>query len=654
MKALTWARRDDQGRELRVEEIPADLAEPPNEYREKLIETLAETDDELMEKYLEGEELTVERSRRRSASHLAGKLTRCCAARRSRTRACSPCSTRSSTTCRRRSTSRRSRAPPKDGDEIRSSASRRRRAVLGAGLQDRRRPAPRQADLLPRLLGHARGRRPVLNSTKGRKERIGKHLPDARQQARGDRGGRAPATSSPSSASRTPPPATRCATRNAPVVLESMTFPEPVIEVAIEPKTKADQEKLGTAIQRLAEEDPTFRVKTDEETGQTIIAGMGELHLEILVDRMKREFKVEANVGKPQVAYRETIRKPVEKLDYTHKKQTGGSGQFAKVRSTLEPHRPRRGGLRVRQQGHRRPHPAGVHPVGRRRRPGGHAVRRARRLPDGRRQGHAHSTARTTTSTRRRWRSRSPARWRSRRPPARPSPVLLEPMMASRSSRPRTTWATSSATSTPAAARSRRWRSAAAPSVVKALVPLSEMFGYVGDLRSKTQGRASYTMQFDSYAEVPAERRRRRSSRRRRASKSSPVVAGGPSNRTAENRQSPQPWPVTGHRAGNREQSRRTPVAKAKFERTKPHVNIGTIGHIDHGKTTLTAAITKVLHDKYPDLNEARSRRSTRSTRRRRRRPAASRSRSRTSSTRPRSGTTRTSTAPVTPTTSRT
>ncbi len=116
-----------------------------------------------------------------------------------------------------------------------------------------------------------------------------------------------------------------------PVVLESMTFPAPVIDVAIEPKTKGDQEKLGTAIQRLAEEDPTFQVRTDEETGQTIIAGMGELHLDILVDRMQREFNVEANVGKPQVAYRETIRKPVEKDDYTHKKQTGGSGQFAKV-----------------------------------------------------------------------------------------------------------------------------------------------------------------------------------------------------------------------------------------------------------------------------------------------------------------------------------
>jgi elongation factor G len=122
-----------------------------------------------------------------------------------------------------------------------------------------------------------------------------------------------------------------------PVVLESMTFPAPVINVAIEPRTKSDQEKLGTAIQRLAEEDPTFQVRTDEETGQTIISGMGELHLEVLVDRMRREFKVEANIGRPQVAYRETVRRKVEKVEYTHKKQTGGSGQYGRVLINLEP-----------------------------------------------------------------------------------------------------------------------------------------------------------------------------------------------------------------------------------------------------------------------------------------------------------------------------
>src|SRR5213078_2992893 len=122
-----------------------------------------------------------------------------------------------------------------------------------------------------------------------------------------------------------------------PIVLESMTFPAPVISVAIEPKTKADQEKLGKALQTLAEEDPTFNVRYDDETGQTIISGMGELHLEVLVDRMRREFKVEANIGRPQVAYRETVRRKVEKVEYTHKKQTGGSGQYGRVLINLEP-----------------------------------------------------------------------------------------------------------------------------------------------------------------------------------------------------------------------------------------------------------------------------------------------------------------------------
>ena len=214
---------------------------------------------------------------------------------------------------------------------------------------------------------------------------------------------------------------TLCDDKN-PVILESMDFPAPVIQVAIEPKSKGDQEKLGVAIQRLAEEDPSFQVHSDEETGQTIIGGMGELHLEVLVDRMKREFRVEANVGKPQVAYRETIRKAVERVDYTHKKQTGGTGQFAKVQIALEPHRGRRRVLRVRQQGHRWPHPPGVHPFGGRRCAGGHAVRHPGRLRDDRASASPFSTVATTRSTPPSSRSRSPVRRRSRRAPARRPP----------------------------------------------------------------------------------------------------------------------------------------------------------------------------------------------------------------------------------------
>ena len=163
-----------------------------------------------------------------------------------------------------------------------------------------------------------------------------------------------------------------------------MTFPAPVIQVAVEPKSKADQEKMGVAIQKLAEEDPTFTVELDPETGQTIIGGMGELHLDIIVDRMRREFKVEANVGNPMVAYRETIRKAVEKYEYTHKKQTGGSGQFARVIIALEPlpadseeeymFEDKVTGGRV---------PREYIPLGRCGHQGRHAVRRSRRLPDG-------------------------------------------------------------------------------------------------------------------------------------------------------------------------------------------------------------------------------------------------------------------------------
>ena len=197
-----------------------------------------------------------------------------------------------------------------------------------------------------------------------------------------------PATSSPSSASRGPPPATRSATRTHPIVLEALDFPEPVIHVAVEPKTKADQDKLSKALQSLSEEDPTFQVRTDEETGQTVISGMGELHLEVLVDRMLREFRVDANVGKPQVAYRETIRKTGRE----------GRGALHPPDRWPRPVRPRRHQpradrpgrrLRVRRQDHRRRDPEGVHPLGRRRHPGRHAVRRAGRLPGRRHPGHA-------------------------------------------------------------------------------------------------------------------------------------------------------------------------------------------------------------------------------------------------------------------------
>ena len=172
-----------------------------------------------------------------------------------------------------------------------------------------------------------------------------------------------------------------------PVILERMEFPDPVIQIAIEPKTKNDQEKMGLALHRLAAEDPSFRVRTDEESGQTIIAGMGELHLDIIVDRMRREFKVEANVGAPQVAYRETITRKHEQ-DYTHKKQTGGTGQFARVKILFEPN-PESSEFEFEFEDRRRRRAEGIHPRRREGHQQRHDIGPVRRLPDDRRQGDA-------------------------------------------------------------------------------------------------------------------------------------------------------------------------------------------------------------------------------------------------------------------------
>ncbi len=309
---------------------------------------------------------------------------------RSRTRASSPCSTRSSTTCR----------TPLDIGEVEGHKLNDEETILT------RKPSKDEpfSALAFKIAAHPffgkltfvrvySGRidpgAQVLNATKGKKERIGKLFQMHANKENPVDEAVAGHIYAMIGLKDTTTGDTLCDQAN-PIVLESMTFPDPVIQVSIEPKTKSDQEKLGTAIQKLAEEDPTFSVELDEETGQTVIGGMGELHLDILVDRMRREFKVEANVGKPQVAYRETITKTVEKHEFTHKKQTGGSGQFAKVIIALEPFvRRRRRDLRVREQGLRRSCSARVHPVGRRRCAGRDAVRRARRLPAGERQAHA-------------------------------------------------------------------------------------------------------------------------------------------------------------------------------------------------------------------------------------------------------------------------
>src|SRR5580765_7969216 len=326
------------GAKYEIQEIPADMLEKVEEYRHALVERVAESDDDLMEKYLGGEDLTPE--------EIKGAI--------------------------RKLTVRSELYPVLCGSAFKNRGV---QPMLDAVVDYL--PSPLD---VPPMVGHKPNheevemtRRPdtsepfsalafkvathpffgtltfirvysgqihagsaVVNTTKGRKERIGKlfqmhaNKENPVEEALAGHIYAAIGLKDTTTGDTLSDP-------NEQIVLESMTFPDPVIQVAIEPKTKGDQEKLSTAIQKLSAEDPTFQVHHDEETGQTIIAGMGELHLDILVDRMKREFKVEANVGKPQVAYRETIRRTVEKYDYTHKKQTGGSGQFAKVQITLEP-----------------------------------------------------------------------------------------------------------------------------------------------------------------------------------------------------------------------------------------------------------------------------------------------------------------------------
>jgi elongation factor G len=291
---------------------------------------------------------------------------------------------------------------------------------------------------------------------------------------------------------------------NEQIVLESMTFPDPVIQVAIEPKTKGDQEKLSTAIQKLSAEDPTFQVHLDEETGQTIIAGMGELHLDILVDRMKREFKVEANVGKPQVAYRETIRRAVEKYDYTHKKQTGGSGQFAKVQVTIEPLEAQESGelyeFNNAVTGGRVPREyipsvdAGIQDAMQYGVLAGYPMVGIKAtLVDG-----AYHDVDSSEMA-----FKIAGSMALKEAVRKADPVLLEPMMAVEVRTPEDYMGDVIGDINSRRGQIQGMEDISGAKVVRGLVPLSEMFGYVGDLRSKTQGRASFSMEFDSYAEVP-------------------------------------------------------------------------------------------------------------------------------------------------------
>jgi elongation factor G len=341
----------------------------------------------------------------------------------------------------------------------------------------------------------------VVNTTTGKTERIGRILQmHANHREERDEIGAGDIAAGVGLKSTTT--GDTLAVESAPIVLESMTFPDPVISVAVEPKSKADQDKLSSGLARLADEDPTFRVTSDEETGQTLIAGMGELHLEIIVDRLKREFNVDANVGRPQVAYRETISKPAEKIQGKFVRQTGGSGQYGDAVINLLPQQPGEGyvfedkivGGKIPREyipaidaGIKEAMGSGIlagYPV----------VDVKVELIDG--------SYHDVDSSERAFKIAGSMAFKEAMKRARPK--LLEPMMAVEVTTPEDYLGDVMGNLNSRRGRIEDMQPIGNAQLIKASVPLSEMFGYATDLRSMTQGRADFTMQFDRYEEVPA------------------------------------------------------------------------------------------------------------------------------------------------------
>jgi elongation factor G len=504
MRALTWRGDVKIGEDYEVEEIPADLQARAEEYRAKLIEQVAEADEELLEKYLGGEELTVEEIKRgvRTLTVTSQAYPVFCGS----------------------AFKNKGVQPMLDAviDYLPSPLD--VPAVQGHAVGDEEKVLerhPNEEDPFAALAfkvathpffgkltyvrvysGKVSQGAQVMNSTKGKKERVGKMFQMHSNKENPIEEAHAGHIYAFIGLKDVTTGDTLCA-QDAPIILESMSFPEPVIHVAIEPKTKGDQEKLSTAIQKLAEEDPTFSVKLDEETGQTVIGGMGELHLDILVDRMRREFKVEANVGAPQVAYRETIRRAVEKVDYTHKKQTGGSGQFAKVQVTFQPIDTAEGELyefENKVTGGRIPREyipsvdAGIQDALQNGVLAGYPMVGVKAILL---DGAYHDVDSSEMAF------KIAGSMVLKEGVRKADPALLEPMMDVEVRTPEEYMGDVIGDLNSRRGMIQSMEDASGVKVVRALVPLSEMFGYVGDLRSKTQGRAVYSMQFDSYAEVP-------------------------------------------------------------------------------------------------------------------------------------------------------
>ena len=500
MKAIFWDEAS-QGMKFELRDIPADLQASAKEWHDKMVESAAEANEELMNKYLESGELSVEEIKKGLRQRtIGGEIVPMLCGSAFKNKGVQamldavieylPAPTD---------------IPPVKGElETGGETSRKasdEEAFSGLAFKIMTDPFVGQLIFFRVYSGVINSGDTIYNPIKGKKERIGRILQmhaNQREEIKEVRAGDIAAAVGLKEATTGD---TLCAPDNA-IILERMVFPEPVISQAVEPKTKADQEKMGIALNRLAQEDPSFRVRTDEESGQTIIAGMGELHLEILVDRMRREFGVEASVGKPQVAYRETIRKPVKDVEGKFIKQSGGRGQYGHVVLNIEPQDPGKGfefvdaikgGVVPREfipaveKGLKETLPAGVL--------AGYPVVDVKVTLH---YGSYHEVDSNENAF------KMAASIGFKEGMRRANPVLLEPMMAVEVETPE-----DYAGTVMGDLSSRRGMVQGMDDmhgggkVIKAEVPLSEMFGYSTSLRSATQGRATYTMEFKHYAEAP-------------------------------------------------------------------------------------------------------------------------------------------------------
>ncbi|MFP7697218.1 elongation factor G [Trueperella sp. LYQ143] len=510
MKAIRFPVKDDKGQEtfgnlVVEEEIPADLLDRAEELRAELVETVAENDETLLEKYLGGEEISIDELKAviRKMT-VAGEIFPVFAGSAYKNIGVQPMLD---------AVVDYLPSPldmefveghdPKDEETIIKRKPSKDEPFAALAFKIATHPFFGRLTYIRVYSGHISAGDQVMNASKSKRERISKIFQMHSNKENPVDEATAGNIYAVVGLKDTTTGDSLCA-QDAPILLESMTFPDPVIHVAIEPKSKVDQEKLGTAIQKLAEEDPTFTVRLDDESGQTVIGGMGELHLDILVDRMKKEFKVDANVGAPMVAYRETIRGKAQSVEYTHKKQTGGSGQFAKVIVTFEPLEENEegktyefvdvvtGGRVPREyipsvdQGIQAAMENGVlagYPM----------VNVKATLEDG-----AYHDVDSSEMA-----FKIAGQMVFREGAKRAKPVILEPVMDVEVRTPEEYMGDVIGDLNSRRGQISSMEDATGVKIVRALVPLSEMFGYVGDLRSKTQGRAVYTMQMAKYQEVP-------------------------------------------------------------------------------------------------------------------------------------------------------